>query len=101
MLLGNYLLGMAQDVPNELLVPTIVYTMDDGGMGSIRFVTNDGDHVYQRDLINAEFTDTDGIPVFITLHLNTANKLFELDMFKGDFSPLKRYPIPQDLRSIQ
>jgi hypothetical protein len=91
---------MTLEKPNGLVVPTAVYTMDDGGMESIRFVDKKGKHGYQKDLIHAEYNDEDGIPVFITLDLNTANELYELDMFKGDFSPLLRYPKPNNLRII-
>ena len=101
MLLVNFLLIKAKDKPDGITEPNTVYTMNDGGMGSIRFVVNEDIHIYQRDLIQADYTDEDDVPVFISLNLNTDDKLFELDIFKGDFSPLKKYPTPQDLHSIR
>lgn len=101
MLLVNFLLITAKDKPDGLTVPSTVYSMNDGGMGSIRFVENDDPYIYQRDLVQADYTDEDDVPVFISLNLNTDDKLFELDIFKGDFSSLKKYPTPQDLRSIR
>ncbi|WP_342644909.1 hypothetical protein [Mucilaginibacter sp. CSA2-8R] len=100
-LLVSYLVSIAYNKPDGLTIPATVYTMNDGGMGSIRFTDNDDTSVYQRDLVNAECTDEDGVPIFISLNLNTGNKLYELDMFKGDFNPLKRFPTPHDLRSIR
>jgi hypothetical protein len=97
----SYLISMTKDRPEGLIIPITVYPMNDGGMGSIRFVKNDDPYIYQRDLVQANYTDEDDVPVFISLNLNIDDKLFELDIFKGDFSPLKKYPTPQDLRSIR
>ncbi|HEY4195299.1 MAG TPA: hypothetical protein VGM63_07175 [Mucilaginibacter sp.] len=94
--LVEYLISQATNVPNGLIIPTRVFTMKDGRMGSIKFKTED--HLgYQRDLITAHYRDTDDISILISLDLNVANQLFELDFFKGDFSPLIEYPIPEKL----
>jgi hypothetical protein len=99
--LVSYLISMTNNRPEGLIIPITVYPMNDGGMGSIRFVENEDSYIFQRDLVQADYTDEDNVPVFISLNLNTDDKLFELDIFKGDFSSLKKYPTPQDLRSIR
>jgi hypothetical protein len=40
---------------------------------------------------------SDGILVLVTLVENQVNELFELDMWKVDFSPLKQFPTPEQL----
>ncbi len=101
LLLVDYLISVVDDKPDNIIVPTTVYIMNDSDMGSIRFVANEDDHIYQKDLINAEFIYVDGVPVFTLLNLNTADKSYEMDIFKGDFSSLKKFPKPQDLHSIR
>jgi hypothetical protein len=71
--------------------------MNDGGMGSVRFVQAER-RVFGRTLAEAEYTDADGICVSIALNADNRGDLFEVDFWKVDFSPLKRYPNPSDLR---
>lgn len=94
----NYLLSVTKDKPADLAIPTTVYTMNDGSMGSIRLVDNDNRYIFLRELVEAHYIDEDGIPVSISLNLSTDNKLFELNIFKGDFSLLRRYPTPETVR---
>jgi hypothetical protein len=98
--LVNYLLSKVPNMSAELVALTTVYEMNDGGMGSVRFVDNADTSRYLKALITAEYIDADNVQVFITLNVNTAGKLFELDIFKGDFSPLNEYPKPHELKSI-
>jgi hypothetical protein len=77
----------------------LVEDMKDGGMGSLRF--KDADNRERRlgkKIAEAEFTDEDGIPVSAVLNLDDNGELFELDIWKVDFSALKRYPQPEELR---
>ena len=77
----------------------LVEDMKDGGMGSLRF--KDAENQERRlgkKIAEAEFTDQDGIPVNAVLNLDDNGELFELDMWKMDFSALKRYPRPEELR---
>lgn len=64
----------------------------DGGMGSIKLLTNNFDTVVESILktvdVELEYEDLDLIIVNITLLLDQDNKLRELDCFKVDFSPL-------------
>lgn len=63
-----------------------------GKMGSISL---GGDvEGYAGDLIQVEYTDTDGTPVVITLTKDHQNRLLDLDFWKVDFSKLLEYPTP-------
>jgi hypothetical protein len=70
-----------------------VEEMDDGGMGSLKVVVKGEDHrVYSKDLASADLWDIDGVPVFISVDLDMNGDFYQLDVFKGDFSPLKKFP---------
>src|SRR6266481_4516881 len=77
----------------------LVQDMKDGGMGSLRFKDADNrERRFGRKLAEAEFTDEDGILVSAVVNLDDSGELFELDIWKVDFSPFKRYPRPEELR---
>lgn len=73
----------------------LVEDMKDGGMGRLRF---NRERQFGKKIAEAEFTDEDGIPVSAVINLDDNGELFELDIWKTDFSPLKRYPRPEELR---
>ena len=76
-----------------------VQEMNDGGMGSLRFRTADNrQRHFSKKIAEAEFTDQDGTLVSAVVNLDEIGELFELDIWRVDFSPLKRYPRPEDLR---
>ena len=80
----------------------LVEDMKDGGMGSLHFKDKDNrERRLGKKIAEAEFTDEDGIPVSAVLNLDDKGQLFELDMWKVDFSALKRYPRPEELRLKQ
>ncbi len=66
-------------------------------MGSIRFVYPDAQPMAEA-VSEAQYEDVDGVQVSINLNIDKDGRLFELDFWKVDFSPLKRYPQPGDLR---
>jgi hypothetical protein len=76
----------------------LVVEMRDGGMGSIRFL-NGSDRHRSRSIAEGEYVDDDGVSVSIELNVDEKDELFELDFWKVDFSPLRRYPTPEDLKS--
>ena len=79
----------------------IVADMDDGGMGSIAFRRSSAeDRRFGREVVQATFVDSDGIPVSITINLDQNDRLFEMDLFKADNSALRNYPRPQDVTII-
>ena len=70
--------------------------LQDGGMGSIRFDRADPRR-FGQEIARAEYEDMDGVLVSITLNIDDRGELFELDIWKVDFSPLKRFPKPSDV----
>ena len=76
----------------------LVEDMQDGGMGSVRFLaTGAAQRHLGRAVAQAEYVDEDGVPVNITINVDRDGQLYEIDFWKVDFSPLKRYPRASDL----
>jgi hypothetical protein len=73
--------------------------MQDGGMGSIRFISSEPQSL-GRVLVEAKYVDSDGVLVSIAVNADSHGQLFELDFWKVDFSPLRRYPKPSDVSDI-
>ena len=74
----------------------LVTEMQDGGMGSIRFV-GESERRRAGAIAEATYVDDDGVTVSIELNVDEAGGL-ELDLWKVDFSSLRRYPSPGDLQ---
>lgn len=71
----------------------MVVDLQDGCMGSIRFKSNRLDKRAMKEVIaECDFIDKDNILVSISLTVDGFNKLYELDFWKVDFSPLIEYP---------
>ena len=84
---------------DAMLADSVVEDMQDGGMGSIRFLSRDqAKRVFGKTIAEAEYTDDDGVLVMIAINLEEKGGLYEIDFWKVDFAPLKRYPEPSDLR---
>lgn len=71
-----------------------------GKMGSIS-MGNPDVSPYAGDLIQANYVDSDGTDVVITLTIDANNQLLDLDFWKVDFSKLLTYPKPEDLVSAE
>lgn len=69
-----------------------VEEMDDGGMGGLKFSSSHENRSLGPQIASAEFLDEDGITVIATLNLDNYGDLYELDIWKTDFSPLRRFP---------
>jgi hypothetical protein len=79
-----------------------VQDMPDGGMGSIRFVQGlPEERIFGEEIAEGLFHDADGVPVSVALNIDQFDDLFELDLWKVDFSPLIRYPDLKDLAIIE
>ena len=73
----------------------IVKPMSDGGMGSLLLFSskkNNENRFFGKQLSEFQFTDIDGINVIASLNVDTDGELFELDIWKTDFSKLKKIP---------
>jgi hypothetical protein len=82
----------------------LVRDMPDGGMGSIQFhkaSTPPNTRKFGKQVAEGAFKDSDGVPVSVTLNLDEQGELYELDLFKGDFSPLISYPDIEDFEIIE
>ena len=71
-----------------------VVPMDDGGMGSVRVVGSEG-RTLGTVAAECESYDIDGTPLSITVNLDQVGELFEIDIWRVDFKPLKRFPPPE------
>jgi hypothetical protein len=88
----------AEDRVLAQISDALVEDLADGGMGSIRFRGHQQDkRAFGRQIGEATFVDEDGIVVSATLNLDQHGDLFELDLWKVDNSPLRKYPKPDDI----
>lgn len=70
-----------------------VKEMDDGGMGSLQVIVEGEDHRrFGGALADMDSYDADGMYLLISVVLDTDDNFYELDIFKGDFSPLIKLP---------
>jgi len=77
----------------------LVEEMNDGAMGSLRFVRS-ADRRFGKCVGEAEFDDEDGMLDSVALNVDQRGELFELDLWKVDFSPLKRIAALTELRPV-
>lgn len=87
----------------SILDATAVSSMDDGGMGSFTLFPPNvpKDRHFGMELVMAQFEDTDGVPVSITVNLDNHGSLYEVDIWKTDNSPLISWPSPNSLKLVQ
>jgi hypothetical protein len=72
-----------------------VREMNDGGMGSLELAAAARNSVRSGVVISrasVQFVDEDGVQVVATLNASEDGEPFELDIWKTDFSPLRRIP---------
>ncbi len=86
-------------VRKTLLNREWVLDLNDGGMGSIRFVRSNPQR-YGATAYQGQYRDSDGVPVLVSLHVDEHGDIFELDFWKVDFSRVKHYPSPSELAAL-
>jgi len=92
------ILAAMLNIPLDALKANIVEDMADGDMGSIRFVYGSSmPRLLGQTVARAEYVDADGVVVSITVNLDSQGDLYEVDFWKTDFSPLLKYPVPEQL----
>ena len=83
------------------LASALVVDMEDDGMGSIRFLSPSySDRHFGKAIAQAEYVDDDGVLVSIVINVDQGNEIYEVNFWRADFSPLKRYPNCSDLRIV-
>lgn len=70
--------------------------MNDGGMGSLRFVGEEG-RKFGSIAAEANFRDEDGVAVSVVVILDQHGALYEFDVFKADGSCLRRFPRKEEI----
>ena len=95
----KFLLSKIDHLDQTFDIPEVVEEYGAPGMGSIN-LNNPNTDLYDSDLIQAEYTDVDKIPVVISLTKDQNNQLLDLDFWKSDFSKLVAYPLPKDLMFV-
>lgn len=88
----EFMLGKIGFSTQDYPISEDVFEYEGGKMGSISLGINNNPDDYDGDLIQVEYTDSDGIIVIITLTKNNKNQLLDLDFWKEDFSKLITYP---------
>ena len=84
-------INLNADWKNQLLVTP----MSDGNMGSLKLsfdTENNSFRQFGREVSQLSFVDTDGIEVLVSLFVDKQGNLFELDVWKTDFSKLLSFP---------
>ena len=78
-----------------------VEEMNDGGMGSVEFVSNDLSKTrrYGSVLGEVKLIDADGMEAFAAIIFDQYGNIFQLDIFKGDSSPAIDFKIVEAIRN--
>ena len=85
----------------DTLPAALVSEMNDGEMGSLKFIKeSDKDRKLGHVINEAEYIDDDGVTVSIALNLDEDSDLYELDIWKVDFSKLINLPNKDDLKFL-
>lgn len=72
-----------------------VRPMDDGGMGGLIIYYKNAPDIHRQfgeQIAEFHFTDKDGVEIIVSLNTDNNGNLFELDVWKTDFSRLIELP---------
>jgi len=78
-----------------------VKDMRDGGMGSIEFAGSFGGRRMSQCIAEADYVDSDGVSVSISVNVYQNGHLLEIDIWKVDFGSLIKYPAPRTIRNVR
>jgi hypothetical protein len=76
-----------------------VEPMDDGGMGSLRIGPIYKGRRFGFCPAECHFYDLDGTLISATLNLDQTGAPFEIDVWRVDFRPTRRWPLTAELRA--
>lgn len=88
---------LAAGVRNELVEDLTVAEADDGGMGSMVFGPGQEMRRFGQTIAECQFLDEDGVLVIASLNTDERGGLYELDIWRVDFKPLKGWPKLSDI----
>lgn len=71
------------------LTNLLVNPMDDHGMGSLSIGEDYENRQFGQEIAEYMFKDIDGTPVSVALNVDQQGKLYELDIWKVDFSSIR------------
>ena len=103
--LTRWLLSKAPEVISKGLDLESVRVLDsgEGGYRSVIFpnpkIENLGSRKLGTYLVEAEFFDEDGVLVRIALNTDFMGMLYELDIFRVDYAPIRNFP--KDLSELR
>ncbi len=95
-ILLQHLITKAQlELSNQEIDDLLVRNLDDGGMGSLLIFPSAYDNkerLFGKTASECYFLDIDSVKVIASLNLDTDGNLYELDIWKTDFTPLIKIP---------
>jgi hypothetical protein len=84
------------DFPSDWKESLMVCSMNDGGMGSLYLFSKgeaNKNRIFGKTVSDFQFKDLDGVDVIVSLNVDDEGDLFELDIWKTDFSKLIKLPV--------
>jgi hypothetical protein len=90
-----HLLGLVAE--GNYQIPDEVTPLKDGHMGTLEFNKGKGRF---NDVVQVQYVDSDGVVVLITLTALPEGTLHELDIWKTDYSALRKFPKPEQVRIV-
>lgn len=86
-----------QEAADQLLIDPLA----DGGMGSFRIGERSPGRKLGHTAAEVTFRDRDGAFVVAALNLDGEGRLFEVDIWKADFSPLQHWPSENEFEPFE
>jgi hypothetical protein len=83
----------------EQIQSSRVRRIDENGSLEFDVDTNLLAHVKKRIPVEGQATDSDGIPIYVLLHV-VSGKIRELEIYKADSSPIAAMPAPRDIELL-
>jgi len=80
-----------------------VAAMNDGGMRSLLLVPKGSEGLERsmgKEIASGEFVDGDGVLVSVTLNVDREGRLYELDVWKVNFTPVSCWPNPTAIKIV-
>lgn len=92
-LLDKLIENASIDLPLNWKSTLKVKPMNDGDMGSLLLFPNRANNcnrIFGEQISEYQYKDIDGVDIIASLNIDSNGSLFELDIWKTDFSPTKK-----------